>query len=264
MAIRCPRCGREYDVTLFEFGRTVACECGNVVGLSGVRTLDQSGVPTRLVLVRHGETDWNADSRVQGHQPTLLNRRGRLQARLLADRLAREQPRNLYSSDLPRAMETAEVIAAKLGLTAVPAPELREMNFGQWEGRTFAEIEQDGPATFAAWISSDFRQAPPGGESADDLRERVIAFLARLLERHRHQTTALVTHGGPCKYVIAHTLGIGPAGVYRFAVDNASVHIIEIGPYGWRLTALNDTCHLDRLARREPHRAGSTADTDDT
>ena len=261
MPIRCKTCGREYDVTLFEFGRTVQCECGETVELSGVRTLEETGEPTRLILVRHGETDWNTQSRVQGHQPTLLNRRGRLQARLLAERLIREKPQNLYSSDLPRAMETAEIIGSALGLEPVPAPELRELCFGEWEGRTFAEIQQDDSATFATYISTDFREAPPGGETSAELRERIIAFLAKVFDDHPRETTALVTHGGPCKYAVAHTLGIHPSSVYRFAIDNASIHIIEIGPYGWRLTALNDTCHLHGPDRQD-YNAREAAESD--
>jgi probable phosphoglycerate mutase len=244
MAIRCAICGHEYDATLFQFGRTVRCDCGNVVTLSGGQTIRKDESATRLVLVRHGETDWNAESRLQGHRPVPLNAHGRNEAKLLARRVAAERPRNLYSSDLARAMQTAQIIAEETGLEIIATPKLREADFGQWEGKTYAEVQADSPAAFDNWVQSDFHNAPPGGESAAELRERVIAFLAEVIEKHPGRTSALVTHGGPCKYAIAHTLGISPGGIYRYAVDNASVHIIEIGPYGWRLATLNDTCHL--------------------
>ena len=251
MAIRCEKCDREYDVTLFQFGRTVQCDCGSIVTLSGVQTIRKDEAPTRLILVRHGETDWNRESRLQGHLPTLLNARGRHEAKLLARRISEEQPNRLYSSDLPRAMETAEMIAEATGLEIMAAPELREAHFGKWEGKTYAEVQDESPGNFNAWVESDFRQAPPGGESAGELRERIIAFLAEVALQHPNETSVLVSHGGPCKYAIAHTLGISPTGIHRYAVDNASVHIIEIGAYGWRLTTLNDTCHLREVAEHK-------------
>ena len=244
MAIRCDKCGREYDVTLFQFGRTVRCDCGNTVTLSGVHTLRDLGAPTRFILVRHGETDWNRESRIQGQLPTHLNAQGRREARMLARRLAWEHAQNLFSSDLPRAMETAEPIAEAASLEIVATPALREAHFGRWEGRSYDEVQQQFPGEFASWVESDFHKAPPGGEPAGALRERVIAFLAEVAREHAGQTSILVTHGGPCKYLIAHTLGISPTGVYRYAIDNASIHVIEIGTCGWRLVTLNDTCHL--------------------
>jgi len=96
----------------------------------------------------------------------------------------------------------------------------------------------------SGWRAISIRQAPPGGESASQLRERIIAFLADVAEKHANQTTVIVTHGGPCKYAVAHVLGISPTGVYRYAIDNSSITTIEIGVAGWRLVTLNDTCHL--------------------
>ena len=247
MAIRCDKCGRDYDVTLFQFGRTVRCECGNTVTLSNVQTQrDIPAPPTRLILVRHGETDWNVESRIQGHEGTRLNARGRQEAKLLAGRLAGEGAANLYSSDLARAMETADEIAAATGLPIEATPELREAFFGEWEGKTYREVAADFPGDFANWVESDFHEAPPGGESAAELRERVIAFLAEVCERHPGQASIIVTHGGPCKYAVAHVLGISPKGVYRYAIDNASISVIEIAAYGWRLVTMNDMCHLKK------------------
>jgi len=246
MSIRCDNCGREYDVTLFQFGRTVRCDCGNVVTLSGVHTLRQQKAPTRMILIRHGETDWNKEGRIQGHMPTHLNEQGRREARLLAPRIADERPQNLYSSDLPRALETAQPIAEATGLEIVSSERLREAYFGLWEGKSFKEVQSGSPGEFANWVESDFHKAPPGGESAAELRERIIAFLADVAEKHANQTTVIVTHGGPCKYAVAHVLGISPTGMYRYAIDNSSFTTIEIGAAGWRLVTLNDTCHLRR------------------
>ena len=244
MSIRCDKCGREYDATLFQYGRVIECECGSLVTLSGMHVLPERAAATRMVLVRHGETDWNKEGRIQGHQPTHLNEQGRREARLVAPRVAAETPGHLYSSDLPRAMETAEAAAALTGLHIVPAPELREAFFGEWEGKTFREVQAELPGDFANWVESDFHKAPPGGESAAQLRERVIAFIGEVFTRHPNETSVLFTHGGPCKYAVAHVLGLSPDGIYRYTVSNAAVTIIEIGVYGWRLITLNDTCHL--------------------
>jgi len=245
MAIRCADCGREYDVTLFQFGRTVKCDCGNTVQMAAVQKAERPAVPlTRFILVRHGLTDWNREGRIQGQQPTHLNARGVQEAKLVARRLLREMPQNLYSSDLPRSMETAAETARLTGLGVTPTPKLREASFGRWEGRSFKDVQAESPGDFTNWVESDFHKAPPGGETAAELRERVIAFIGRTAEKHPNQASVLFTHGGPCKYAIAHVLGIAPTGVYRYAIDNASVHVIELGPYGWRLKLLNDTCHL--------------------
>lgn len=116
---------------------------------------------TRILLVRHGETDWNAAGRIQGHSDTPLNAAGRLQARRAAQRLAREPIRALYSSDLARAFETATIIGVPLGLTVVVSPQLRERRYGEWEGLTSAEIQAHYPEQFASWRARFTDFAPP-------------------------------------------------------------------------------------------------------
>ena len=120
---------------------------------------------TRILLVRHGETDWNASGRIQGHSDTPLNAAGRQQAQRAAQRLAPEPVRALYSSDLARAFETATIIGEPLGLTVVTSPRLRERQYGAWEGLTSAEIQARYPEQFAMWRARSTDFAPPQGET---------------------------------------------------------------------------------------------------
>ena len=149
---------------------------------------------TTLLLVRHGETDWNRDGRVQGHADTPLNEAGRAQVRLLADRLVDEPFDAVYSSDLSRARETAEILAAGLGLDVVELPELREKNFGSWEGLTDVEILERFPdAQRGHWGD---------GESADELSARVEEALHRIAGSHPDGRVLVVTHGGPLRAML--------------------------------------------------------------
>ena len=121
---------------------------------------------TRILLVRHGETDWNATGRIQGHNDTPLNAAGRQQALRAAQRLALQPVRGLYSSDLARAYETAMIIGEPLGLTVVTSPRLRERRYGAWEGLTAAEIQARYPEQFAMWRARSTDFAPPPKERA--------------------------------------------------------------------------------------------------
>lgn len=175
-----------------------------------------------LLLVRHGETDWNRDRRWQGHTGAPLNERGRLQAAELSGRV--DQIDAVYSSDAERAYETALILAARLGLPVETDPRLREMDFGLWEGLTRAEIHERFGTSFAAWLSGE-RSAPDGGESDDAMAERVLAALAEIAERHRAQRILVVTSGGPIRAVEAHLRGLDPARGSREleTVDNCAL-----------------------------------------
>ncbi|HVS84538.1 MAG TPA: histidine phosphatase family protein [Gaiellaceae bacterium] len=147
---------------------------------------------TTLLLVRHGETDWNASGRLQGHTDTPLNDFGRRQARLLAEQLADEQLDAVYSSDLARARETAEIVGERLCLPVAVDPDLRERNWGSWEGLSPTERDR---VEFV-------------GESNEDHRDRMLAALRRLAEQHHGGRVLVVTHGGSMRRVQAAATGI--------------------------------------------------------
>jgi 2,3-bisphosphoglycerate-dependent phosphoglycerate mutase len=199
---------------------------------------------TRIILVRHGETDWNASGRIQGHHDTPLNAVGRQQARWVAQRLAREPVRALYSSDLARAFETATIIGASLGLTVVTSPRWRERHYGAWEGLTAAEIQARDPAQYAQWRTRSTDFAPPQGESRSQLLTRALAELQTIARRHTRAMVVVVTHGGLCYGLISHILGSVDGDRREFTFGNASMHTLEMTGERWSVVSMNDIAHL--------------------
>jgi broad specificity phosphatase PhoE len=160
---------------------------------------------TTLLLVRHGETDWNRDGRWQGHSDTHLNDVGREQANRLAGEL--DGIDVLYSSDLARALETAELIAGRLGLDVRVDERLRERSFGAWEGKTAPEIEMEFRDAHARWLAGE----GPGADDAEpfaDFAARVRSFLEDVLARHPHETVLVVAHGGSIRVIHALASGL--------------------------------------------------------
>jgi broad specificity phosphatase PhoE len=161
---------------------------------------------TTLLLVRHGETDWNAEGRLQGHTDRPLNDFGRRQAKELADRLADEGADAIYASDLARAKETAEILGERLGLPVVLDADLREKNWGNWEGLTGDERVHVGYE----------------GESTEAHRDRVLRAVGRIAERHPDQRVIVVTHGGSLRRVQAALNGVADP-----VLDNCGVWSCE-------------------------------------
>ena len=161
---------------------------------------------TRILLARHGETDWNLQRRVQGHSDTPLNETGRAQALALAETLAGAELDAIYSSDLARARETARVVAERLGLSVSVLPELRERNFGTWEGLTDTEIL----ARFPQAKSGSWGDA----ETKEEMTERVLGALRRIAAAHPGGRVLVVTHGGPVRSLLIESGldGRGPIG----------------------------------------------------
>jgi probable phosphoglycerate mutase len=151
---------------------------------------------TRVIAVRHGETAWNVDTRIQGHLDIDLNAKGLWQAQRLAEALAHEPLAAIYSSDLARAWQTAQAVARDRALAVQPEPRLRERSFGAFEGRTFHDIRDELPEQAERWRTRDPAFAPEGGESLLDLRDRVTGIVAELAARHPGEQVLLVAHGG--------------------------------------------------------------------
>ena len=175
-------------------------------------------MPTTLVLVRHGETDWNAENRFQGHADPPLNETGRAQARALATEFRREVFAALYTSPLQRAAETAAIIGYELGLEPRADAALKEVDVGSWSGLTREEVEQRYPVGFARWL--EFGHGWDDGETYDELGARVVTGLARIAESHDGGDVLAITHGGPIRSALC-------AGE-RVSFDEArrSIHVI--------------------------------------
>jgi probable phosphoglycerate mutase len=201
---------------------------------------------TRIFLIRHGETEWNALGRIQGHSDTPLNAAGRDQASRTARRLACEPVRALYSSDLAHAFETATIIGDDLGLTVVTSSGLRERQYGAWEGLTSAEIQTCYPEQFAAWRARTTDFAPPEGETRSQLLSRALAEVQMIARRHVGEVVVVVTHGGFCYVLIDHILGRVDGDRREFTFSNASIHTLEVTGDRWSVISMNETAHLRR------------------
>jgi probable phosphoglycerate mutase len=196
-------------------------------------------------LLRHGETEWNAENRLCGSTDVPLSQAGRQQAKSLAEHLKSIPFEALYSSPLKRALETAHLVAASVGLRPIADARLVELDYGQWEGKTLAEIMENDPKTFRAWDANPAQVAPPGGESGLEAQQRVVSFLDFLAARHPQGNVLVVSHKTVCRLAICHVLGMSPSEYRRrLVLNNAALSIIQTQPYGWQLITFNDTSHL--------------------
>ena len=182
-----------------------------------------TAVPTTILLVRHGETDWNRDNRFQGRADPPLNENGRRQARRLASQLTAAPVVSIYSSPLRRAHETAGILGGTLGLEPRLSPALMEVDVGSWSGLTRAEVEARYPEGYRRWL--DWHTGWDDGETYDELGRRVVAGLNALSESHPGERVLAVTHGGPIRSAIAASLGVAFEEARREigVVDNCTV-----------------------------------------
>jgi probable phosphoglycerate mutase len=182
---------------------------------------------TRLVLIRHGETDWNAQSRIQGHIDIGLSERGRQQAQALAGCLRGEALSAIYASDLGRARQTALPLALDQGLELRLDPRLRERGFGLFEGSTYTEAKANWPNEYAIWQRRDPGHAVPGGESYLEARARVLQCLEEIVRRHADQPVAVVTHGGVLDIVYRFAHGIAWETPRSHLIPNACINRVS-------------------------------------
>ena len=190
---------------------------------------------TTIVLVRHGETDWNRERRFQGHADTPLNEAGRLQARELAELLRDEGASAIYTSPLRRASETARIVAEQLGLEARELEPLREIDVGDWQGLTVDEVR----ARFPELAEVAWHAGWPNGETYEELAARVIPALHEVARRHAGERVLGITHAGPLRAALAAATGlsreesrarIGPltnCAVFRFALRDGDLEPVD-------------------------------------
>ncbi len=201
-----------------------------------------------LILIRHGETDWNATLRYQGHAAIPLNDAGRRQAELAGRRLVRLRPTTLYTSDIRRAAETAAIIGEACRLAPQPMPDLREIDVGQWEGLTPEELYRRFPDHMQEFERDPARTVRLGGESYAQLQVRALRALNAIQAAHRGDETVLaVSHGGTIRALLCHVIGLDLAHFGRLWLDNGSFTELRTGVNGWRLIRLNDAAHLEGM-----------------
>ena len=206
---------------------------------------------TKLFLIRHGQSAGNAEGRFGGHSATPLSELGQEQARLTAKALAKESIGAIYSSDLLRAVQTAEPLAKMLGLEIVTSQALRERNVGVLEGLTFDESKEAHPEDYYALVNRNIHHVITEGESYRHLLNRISTELRDILQQHRGQRIAIFTHTGALCFMTLHLLGAIHRNTKQtpwIITSNCGINRFEIrGPRNIRVLALNDTRHLAEI-----------------
>ena len=200
---------------------------------------------TRIVAVRHGETVWNAEMRMQGQLDTALSARGRWQAERVGQALADEGLEAIVASDLQRAFDTAQAIGRRTGLAVATDVALRERSFGIFQGSTYAEIDARWPAEAARWRRHDPEFGPEGGETFRAFSARAVAACARIAAAHAGRSIAIVTHGGVLDCLYRAASGIALDAPRSWELGNATVNRLLYTARGFTLVGWNDAQHLE-------------------
>lgn len=201
--------------------------------------------PTRLYLIRHGETSMSAEDRFSGGTEVDLSDEGRWQASCLAKRLADDPIVAFYCSPMSRAVETASILAEPFHLVPQQREGLREIHHGRWETMSRADVEHQFPEDYAAWQEDPFTFAPEGGESGVMVMARALPVVREIVLNHRSQTVVVVSHKATIRLILSSLLGINARG-YRDRLDQspASLNIVDFkDPVRARLMLFNDVSH---------------------
>jgi len=196
-----------------------------------------------IILIRHGETEWNKVRKYQGHMDIELNDWGRQQAGEAAKELANLDIDYFASSDLKRARETAEIIASFHNNNIKEFKELREMNFGEWEGKGFKEIKNDYPEDFQKWIEDPIKFSPPAGETLKEFQDRVLEGFNTILE-NGFDRNAIVTHGGVIMVFLATILEMPLINYRKFEVANTGITRVNLYDNSYVLKEFNSQSHM--------------------
>ena len=198
---------------------------------------------TKVILIRHGETDWSYQKRYCGFTDIDLNEKGRQQARRLLKRLSKEKIHKVYSSDMKRTLQFAKIVFKDL-----PAEELldlREMNFGIFEGLTYKDIMEKYPKVYREWLGNPLDIIVPRGESLKTLVRRVRKALKRILSQNSDKKVAVFTHGGPIRVILCDILELDLKEVWKIEQELASISIIEFVEGRGKVHLLNDISYLN-------------------
>jgi 2,3-bisphosphoglycerate-dependent phosphoglycerate mutase len=202
---------------------------------------------TELILLRHGETDWNRELRFQGHVDVALNAIGLEQARRLARRLAGELAHRLYASDLLRAQQTANPVGRQLALASVTDPALREQSFGLVDGMKVDDIKAQHPHAWEGWLRFHEDFCMPEGESTRQFHSRVMNAVYRLVASHPGETVVVVTHGGVLDMIYRTARSLGLSGPRQSDIPNAGLNRVRVDETGIEILAWADVQHLADL-----------------
>ena len=197
-----------------------------------------------IYIVRHGQTEWNLLGKTQGHGNSDLTPKGIEQAELLADSMTKYPIDYIYSSDLGRAYQTAEIIRNKLNIEVEKTEALREMNFGTWEGRIIKDIIEEDPELYKMWRNEPHIAKIPQGETLSQIKERTDAFIKEINEKYDGKHIVLVTHSLCARIMLLSFLDSDVKNIYRINQANTALNIIELRDYGPVVMKMNDTTHI--------------------
>lgn len=203
-------------------------------------------------MIRHGQSTWNREHRIQGQLDPPLSEEGRRQAELLAGRLLGRSFAGFYASDLKRAFETAELIGRLIELRPQPMLGLREIFLGEWEGLNTHEIAERYPEAWASWVEEPDWDVVPGGEGAAFFEARVASALDDVLRAHASGDVLVVTHGGVIQVALHRVVGRPSRGLFPFKIQNASITQIEKRNGRMVIGGVNDIAHLENMIVAEP------------
>jgi 2,3-bisphosphoglycerate-dependent phosphoglycerate mutase len=198
-----------------------------------------------LLLVRHGQSTWNHEHRIQGQLDPPLSEAGRRQAERLGRRLVGRQFSGFYSSDLARAIETSMVIGEAIGIEPTPMSELREIYLGEWEGLNTDDLALRFPQAWASWTKEPNWDLVPGGEGSAQFEARVDGAVDSIFKRHEQGDVLVVTHGGVIQIALHRVVGRPGRGIFPFRIQNASMTVIERRNGRLVVSGVNDIGHLE-------------------
>ena len=201
----------------------------------------------RIVLVRHGQTEWNKFERFRGRVDIDLDETGRKQAEAAAEKIAQWEISAIYSSPLKRTMSTAQFAADRLGLAVQPLEEINDMDFGEWQGLSIEETRRKYSSLFDLWRYRPEKLEIPGAETLEDVRKRALAAIDEVMAKHEDETIALVSHRVVCKVLLCHVLGLDNSHFWQIAQDTTAINLFEIWDGRPSVLLINDTCHLRDL-----------------
>jgi broad specificity phosphatase PhoE len=210
---------------------------------------------TKVMLVRHGETDWNRKEVFRGRIDVELNQNGREQARALAEATRIFQIDAIYSSPLSRSLETAEILADVHNLDVKIADGFIDLHYGEWQGLEHRKVKEKYPDLYLRWQESPHLVRFPGGESLEDVRERALKELKTIVADHEGQTVMIVSHRVVSKVILCSIIGLDNSHFWRIRQDNCCLNIFECSKDAYIIHLLNDICHLRRTT-------GSTLEVD--
>jgi broad specificity phosphatase PhoE len=202
---------------------------------------------TSIILVRHGQTAWNAEEVFRGQADIELDEMGLKQAELLAEYLSPRKLEAVYSSPLKRAVWTAEAIARRHGLTVEITPGLNDIDFGEWQGLSLQEVRTRFDEPFSAWVSEPHQARIPSGESLDDVRQRALALVNQVMDEHEGTVVVLVSHRVVNKVLICALLGLDNSYFWNVRLDTCGMTTFEVEDGRFVLVEHNNTSFLDSL-----------------